>query len=644
MDKQHIPQNHYRQKAMQRYLPALLFILAVILFGSCDSFMGNMDGDVLQNQPPIIEFTNVPVEGDTFSYAPVISWKGRDSDGFVEFYMYADITNPAALENPDYYINFIPAEAWIGTYATSDTVYLLTETGKVTEHIFYLFCVDDQDSMSQIIYNTFYRTNQPPRVPEIKWWSAPDTTYANDITVDDTLYCLDNITDTWPGLGFSWKSSDPDDKSLYTIPLEYKYYLEKAPHDTIWEWVADSWTNAQELQFAGLETGHYRFTVWTRDDGLEKCSRPATGTFDVYKPTFEEPLLLLNMTNENINQPGNGSISPGTQVGELYQLLSENSIGSGNVVVQHLPNNDGIEPWKSFLGRFRLIVLFSENVNMRGDGPSSELKEFLEIGGRLWAIGSFVRREKLISEELLDMAECRFPPEAQASYPPSSADFIGAISGVNDMPDVKIDTSKIIEVFKVFLDRGLMLYPTLPGVDIMATGSGAETMYYFTSYTDTLNGDIVGDTAWVRAFADTISYPPTPVDCLIKMPQNRILDISRVENVTRGIIGDVQSWTNNVWPQTKEAVARISYAYGEPWSSEDVIVVDYRYQPTSETHLRPCAIRYEKLSAPAEGLGIELRYRIAVTTFPLYFLDNSDGKVDEMFKNMLDWFNQPQAH
>ncbi|NQU06403.1 MAG: hypothetical protein HQ568_09945 [Calditrichaeota bacterium] len=643
MDNQQILKKCRWRIVSHQLLPVVLVVFTVILLGSCDTFMGNIEGDVNVNQSPTIEFTNVPVAGDTFSYAPVISWKGRDSDGFVEYYVYADITDSAALDDPGYYINFIPSDAWITDTTTSDTIYLLTETGKITEHIFYIFCVDDQDSVSKVIYRSFYRTNQPPNVPEIKWWGEIDEVDTTDYTVEDTLYCLDNITDTWPGLGFSWKSSDPDDKALYTIPLQYRYYLEKVPHDTIWEWVADSWTSIQELQFSGLETGHYKFTVWARDDGLERCSRPATGTFDVYKPTFDEPILLLNLTTENNNSSGNGNISPGTQVGELYQLLSANNIGSDNVVIQHFPNDEGVQPWKSLLGRFKLIVLFSENVNMRGNGPSTELAEYLNIGGRLWTIGSYIRRTNLISDTLMNMADCRFS-DPQASFPPSNTDFIGASSGVDDMPDINIDTSKIIEVFESFIGTSRMPYLTLPGVDIMATGSSAETVYYFTSYTDTLNGDVVNDTAWVRTWADVITYPPTPVGCLIKMPQNKILEINRVVNETRGVTGEVQSWTYIITSNWQGTIARVSYEYGEPWSVDDLIIVDYRYQPTSETHLRPCAIRYEKLSDPAEGLGKELRYRIAVFTFPLYFLDNSEGKVDEMFANMLEWFNQTQAH
>lgn len=670
MVKNRIAKRIAKRQNLAPLLPATLIssILAVILIiNGCDSFMGDLVGDIDKNQLPIVEFTNVPSPGDTFSYAPVICWKGRDSDGFVELYAYADITDSAALMDPVYYIDFIPEEAWVETEATSDTVYLLTETGEITEHVFYLKCFDDQNVESKIIYRTFYRTNKPPNVPLIKWYTSPDTCYRYDRILSDTLYCLENITDTWPGLGFSWKSSDPDDRALYTIPLQFRYYLEKVPHDTIWKWVADDWTNKQELMFSDLETGHYIFSVWVRDDGLEISERSATIRFNVYKPTFEKPLLLLDITGlEARSRPGRGDVIPETLVGELYQQLFSPVTDFDYL---HL-TSDGIEvPCKSLLGTYKLVVLFSEN-------PSSPdvitaivdslIFNYVLIGGRLWVAGYYLRSNDIISGRVydpsdttrirrlfftLDLADSKFANPI-ATYPPSRPDFIGATSGVIELPDLEVDTAKITEIYSEFIPR-TMEYPFLPGIDIFTTGDDAETIYYFRSYTDTLTGDVIADTCLnsrgepdgVKAFAESIFYPPTPFDCLVKMPKNRITEISRIENVTRGIEGEVLSWTNDIsFSDGNHALARVSYPYGEPWSVNDIIVVDYCYQPTSETHLKPCAVRYEKLSDPREGQGLELRYRIAVFTFPLYFLDNSEGKVDIMIANMLTWFNQPQAH
>lgn len=640
-----------RGSVMLYLINVLLLTTFLLIASGCDSFLGNIQGDVNTNKPPIVEFANVPAEKDTFSYAPVVYWKGRDSDGFVEHYLYADIIDSSALIDPEYYIDFIPEEAWVLTETTSDTVYLLTETGEITEHVFYLKCVDDLETESQVIYRIFYRSNDPPRVPEIKWWEFPDSTFANNIsvennTVPDTLYCLDEITDDWYGLGFIWKSSDPDDRDLYTIPLEYRYYLEKVPHDTVWEWTARVWSNTQDLQFSGLETGHYIFTVWARDDGFEKSIRPATATFDVYRPSFEQDLLLLNVTSEDAETPeGRGNIVPGTQVGELYIDLCLRSGYTPDYI--HLPDENGTQPWKSLLGRYRLIIYFSENYTGSGLNFDSALIDYIKIGGRLWVIGSFMNANSVVGDKILDLAKADFAdPSAQPIM--RQPDFRGAASGVEDLPGLDIDTTKISEVCSEYLRRWDFVY--LPGIDIMATGDDAEAVYYFMSYTDELKGDVTGDIAEVKVYAaDSIYYPPTPVDCIIKMPKNRILEVSRVENVSRGVIGEVQSWTNNAWRSGSEilAIAKISYPFGDPWSVEDTILVDYRYQPTSETHRRPCAVRFEKLSRLSSGDNRDifyLRYRVAVFTFPLYFLDNSQDNVTRMFNNMLNWFYQPTAH
>ena len=648
--------------AMRPALFAFLFA-SVAGLGGCDSFMGEMKGAVAPNRRPVVEFTNVPADSDMFSYAPVIHWKGRDPDGFVENYLYADITDPTAILDPDYYYDLIPKEAWVETKATSDTVYLLTEKGEITEHVFYVICIDDRgdtSSRDSLRYRTFFRSNEPPRVPLVKWWAHPDENYGNDIIIGDTLYCLDAITNIWSGLGFSWKSSDPDDRALYTIPLEYSYYLEKVPHDTIWEWVSDGWTSDQELMFYGLETGHYTFSVWARDDGLSTSERPATAILNVYKPTFENSLLLLDVTKVDENpRPRPGKIVPGTQVGELYSRLAG---VLPDVEYFHYPNESEIQPWKSYLGRFKLVILISENPDGYGLDVEMPLVHYLGVGGRLWVSGYYLRRTRLISEgrrpdglaSVLYLARSEFVGPL-GSYPPNKPDFIAALPhDIYEMPTLLIDTSVIADVYEGFYPTSRMPEPFLPGVDLIATGDpDVEVVYNYVSKTIMLDGNITND--WADVVEDDgevgdIYYPPTPVDCIIKMPENKILAISRIENTTRGVVCDVLSWTNNAWRSGTSvyAIARVSYPYGEPWSLDDSIQVDYVYDPVSETHLRPCAIRYEHLEEKVPGEErYELSYRVAVFTFPLYFLDNSassGNNVDLMFRNMLDWFFWPQAH
>jgi hypothetical protein len=623
----------------------------------CDLLPGDLTGSISTNQKPVVEFTNVPAPGDTFAYAPVIYWKGRDPDGFVEKYSYADIIDATALVEPQYYIDFIPKEAWVETEATSDTVYLLTVTGQVTEHVFYVKCVDDRGAESGIVYRTFYRSNQRPHVPQIKYYSEPDYTYGNDIpnpdslnhVLNDTLYCLDEWTETWQGLGFSWKSSDPDDSELYAIPLQYRYYLEKVPHDTIWQWVALDWTRTQEVRFDGLETGHYVFTVWARDDGFETSVRPATATFDVYRPTFEQSILLLSTTA--IDPSGrtlHWNLIPGTPIGDFYQ-----SQLAGYSDLEFLQYEGGMKLWKAYLGRFKLVIWFSENQETTIDTLFKErdLINYVNIGGRLWVIG-LMTHKNMITNNTLALARTVFAgPAAGVAIPQSGAEFAGAISGVTDLPDLGLDTNRTGEVWRRWFRNPsdttkyrIDLYPLLPGVDIFTAETGVETAYYFSSYTDTASGDVTNELAEVRASVDTINYPPTSVDCIIVLQRNRVSDITRVENITRGVFGTPVSRTNNVTVGNKQrCIARVSYEYGEPWSLTDSVVVDYTYLPFSDFHMKPCAIRYERVE-PAEGTGYQVLYRVAVFNFPFYYLDDSNQNVTRMFQSMLRWFFLPYAH
>ncbi len=634
-------------RLFNKHLGTLAIFIKSVLFiylGGCEVMPGDLKGKVSENQPPVVEFANIPADGDTFAYAPRVFWKGRDPDGFVEYFLYADIIDSTALADPEYYIPFIPAESWKRTEASSDTIYLLTTPGQVTQHIFYLKCVDDRGAESQVIHRRFFRVNNPPNVPVIKWFTAPDDSFKTDIRIMDTLYVLDSPNEIWSGLGFAWRSSDPDDRDLYKIPLEYRYYLEKVPHDTIWQWVSRSWAIKQDLIFSGLETGHYRFTVWVRDDGYELSSRPAVAHFDVYKPTFEQSILLFNSTFENPNgQPNRGNVVPGTQIGDLYRSLASNYT---DLEYLHYPNPDSITLYKAYLGRFRLVIWFSENMSPNPAPFETALRDYVRVGGYLWVVGSFVRKNILTStgNTIINLANgSKFGgPLAGVSVPTNEAEFTGAKSGVRDLPDLTIDTSVTAEVFRRFFNSRYKTYPLLPGVDIMTAGNSVETVYYFKSYTDTASGDVTDDLAEVRTWVDTINYPPTPVDCIIKLNKTRVLEVTRVFNSTRNANGEVLTITNNVG-SSGVTIVKVSYNYGTPWSTTDSIWVDYRYQPYSEFHLKPCGIRYEKLYSGSEG-NFEIRYRIAIFTFPLYFLDNSDGKVSQMFNGMLRWFFQPYAH
>ena len=81
----------------------------------------------------------------------------------------------------------------------------------------------------------------------------------------------------------------------------------------------------------------------------------------------------------------------------------------------------------------------------------------------------------------------------------------------------------------------------------------------------------------------------------------------------------------------------------------DIVEVHYSYNPVTEAHLKPCAIRYEYYQI-YNFTFTNLFYRTAVFTFPFYFMENDTmpgatmGKVDKVFYEMIDWFLDPEVH
>jgi len=135
--------------------------------------------------------------------------------------------------------------------------------------------------------------------------------------------------------------------------------------------------------------------------------------------------------------------------------------------------------------------------------------------------------------------------------------------------------------------------------------------------------------------------------CNIMPPEGfrGILDVYRVYNQTKDVLGTVTSWTSDT--------IRVTYQ-SEPWSDDDILEVDYKYDPISDMHLKPVAIRYESrprvvTTTTVNGVTFTyyeytLGYRTSLFAFPFYFMDNSNGQVKDIARSMLNWFFYPTWH
>lgn len=310
----------------------LIFLMAALALTIATAFWGckRLDGDPAENLLPEVSFVNVPLDSTVFNFAPVVRWIGHDPDGMITAYQYHDDSTDAAVaayeagdEALRAYINNLPESAWITTYSTSDTIYLRrTETDSITQHIFMVRAVDDLGGISPVKVRTFFRTNQPPYAPRLKW--ALDVSLDTPLgfraryTVPDTLFWGDTLTSTYGGIGFLWQGSDPDSRELNIIPLTFSWLLVKeSPRDTVPYPVRDDsnrvigyatgwspWSSSTQATFSAASAlasrpdfeldGNYRFYLRVRDDGLTEADSIAEATFTAVRPLFDKQLLIVD--------------------------------------------------------------------------------------------------------------------------------------------------------------------------------------------------------------------------------------------------------------------------------------------------------------------------------------------------------------
>lgn len=628
-------------------------------------------GDMELATEYLIDFSFLVDNFYVFSYAPQIHWVGYDADGFVDHYSYADVTDIAFIsafreaEDPQLYIRQNEASiVWYDTTAMEARIYLLTEAGDTTEHIFMVRATDNRGAESQnIAFKTFYRSNNLPNNPRIKPIEEPDAAFTQNYVVTDTLFSLDSLTGQWQGISFNWLSDDPDDKELYQIPLEFSYFLIKAPGDTIWSWSDPTWSETQQIQLFGLETGSYVFHVWVRDDAFTLCQEPATISFRVVRPTFQHHILMVDETANSgpFEIVGDNVIDAfwlsilqdleGTLENENYVLDGVDVYFKDNSNTSSQAVNSSPLPY-ALIGQYRLVIIYNDD-----SSPSSPtyitnrdlvLMDYLDVGGNLWIEGRKIlggwypgTADSLI--ELSTTSLLRRYVQIESGYlavqqGAQDGEFIGAIPVLPGLPAFMVDSSKVDMLFLLPapVDR-----TRLPEIDYYTISDNATTLFAYNSVT----ADTVATFPYVYNEDAAVASFATPTQCTIHPLKTGILAVYRVYNVTLDIEADI-----NIFNSTEIFV---SYPYGQPWSNTHILEVDYKYDPVSEKHLKPVALRYEnqpRITSTIEYQGITityytytLGYRTALFGFPFYFMDDQED-AEAVVKEMLDWFFYPTLH
>jgi hypothetical protein len=658
-------------------LVSLLMMMFVV------SGCGDLKGDPTKNVLPSVGFVTVPVDSSLFTYAPEVRWMGSDPDGFVEFYSFADITDQSAILSPVEFIDQIPEEAWRDTISHSATVYLLSEVGDTTEHIFYIRCTDNDGAKSAVKYRTFFRSNNEPNIPIIgvtgiaqsQWATRYPNPVANDTSTVDTFFTAPQTNGFYPGIQFSWLGTDPDDKVGAQIPLEYQAVLIKSPSDTVFK---QSWNDDVDITLIDLETGFYTLNVWCRDDGLTLSDAPARAEFNVVKPTFENNLLMvIEATGDSVSPGSLGSWPETDSLDAFYPKLLRDVVESGalfvnldladtnDVRIVNLHDFNDSMLSLSLVSKYKLVIFISDQIGRSVSVPSIYINErreildpYLRVGGRTWYLGRNVHMNMtsmtgtptdpndIFMNQFFDVRSV-VPTDYSSGDLRVNAEMIGTQRALSTLSNnLTFDSLKFIQNYgpdTLFVGNGGGYSDSLQwgqtAVDYIQRRAVAQTTQYIKSNTvgrsDSTwseDSDIVED---VNYGSVTGLNPPTSTMCFIATDHELVKSVSRIFNVTRQTVGELASKNNNI--------LRVSYNEMHPWEDDDVIEIDYTYNAISDFSLRPCEIRYE--SVYASGLFnsfFQLNFRTALTSFSYYLMEEED--VTEAWVEMLNWFYYPTIH
>ncbi|MBU1936516.1 hypothetical protein KKG05_03890, partial [bacterium] len=568
------------------YRIALLGVLLALIAGwqiGCD----RMNGTLNVNQPPNVEFVNIPPDSSLFNYAPTVVWYGNDPDGLVEYFSWYDDTTQAALQAYDddnlanYVVN-IPDDAWVNTVATSQKIYLLTEAGDTTQHIFFVRCTDNEGAKSLVKARSFFRSNEAPNHPTVSVLPVEDffegidmiedkgyqdTLVTTDAGYQDTLLMGNALTQTYGGLQILWTGDDPDDRALSIIPLEFSYLIVNEfgeevpfPGDTLRENGWSHWSASKTKILYGLETGTYMFYLLSRDDGLTECAEPAWVKFHCIKPTFEYHLLLVdeNRPIRPFPPPDFGAVDPDSimefhreNLERAWPLMNQirpdcTFVGFGVDIFEweNRDVNEGKSIPYGLIQKFQLIWIVDDDspslANWEGVLARQQvMADYLNVGGMIMITGRKIfcgsymicghpsnfgtNENEQFFRTYFNVSEAFGNRWSAADE--DNIDFGGATGVSQEVPDLEVDTAKAHQANYSSPTRPLV-YDCLPEIDWVGRNRETATLYYYRSCT--------ADRPYDAYDVNCKVTDSTPYYCkILAQGYDRLLSVSRIYNKSR---------------------------------------------------------------------------------------------------------------
>ena len=388
---------------MKKVITTFFFILFFLFEITCKDFPPGDTKEENPNEAPNTTLANIPTNGATLYALVNLNWDGEDYDGYIDHYQHRYTTEylVESAGEGDYYftatdtsgqtittwwtIDSTMVQPWLTTSSTALTV-AFNSLSNLNHQLFEVRAVDNSGNIDPSPASIEFFTNQT-LFPET------EITYPKD---NAEFLAKPEVDDWYRGIPLRYKANDPDGNIT-----EYAWRVDGGP----WNWTTDtSVMITPDLWAEPLEEEHI-ITVISRDDTYLIDPVGDSVEIEIYVPTFEKDILILDGTVENESLPFfDGAITDEMTDSAYYEIFGGNR---GDLLVddrdfgrRRYPNFKTIRKYKMLVwikDHFATVPYFAEE--------SENMRAYLHAGGKIVMVGNNIM-QSFMDDSYYLMAPC----------------------------------------------------------------------------------------------------------------------------------------------------------------------------------------------------------------------------------------------
>lgn len=493
---------------MKKILLIYSFLLLLFFGFRCAEFPTEETKKENPNDPPNTSLANIPIDGSTMYALVNLNWDGEDYDGYIDHYQYRYTTEyllESSADTGDYFstatdsngqiittwwtIDSTMILSWLDTNSTSLTI-AFNSLSTLNHQLFEVRSIDNSGNIDPSPSSLSFFTNQT-------LFPITEITFPAD---NAEFLAKAEVDDWYRGIPLRYTARDPDGNII-----EYAWRVDGGP----WHWTTDTSVIIPPYEWAEPLEEEHIITVISRDDTYLIDPVGDSVEIEIYVPTFEKDIMILDGTEEDESLPFfDGAITDDMTDSAYFEIFGGNRpdliVDDRDFRRRRFPNFKTIRKYKMLVwikDHFATVPYFAEE--------SENMKAYLYAGGKIVMVGSNIMQSFMDNSYYLTA-----PCDPCITYPSKfstggwnwfmneilhvNLGFVSSLTGnynlaegINQYAGINVhpDTSKIKNIFP--------FYEKLSRIDLILE-PGGFTMPIFTLHSDDPYAD--QETCAVRYF------------------------------------------------------------------------------------------------------------------------------------------------